>query len=391
MNQGKVCVIQYNSSRFLTRVDRAARTLAQAGYEVVLIAIKDDETPAFEQRNGYTVKRVELASRRLPRGFGLKFVRFAEGIWRTFVAAWREDADIYDARDAYPLFAAHLAAKLRGARLVYDSDELNLDRNWKVSSNAVWRFLMKSYEGFYIRHADAAITSDFGRSEVLSERYRIQPPTVLLNVPEVIQTLSPDLDFRARALGDRRYLLIYQGILVPNRGLPEMIEAMRQLPECRLALVGYGAMERELKEKVRREGLDDAVVFFDAVPYPELMRYTAACDLGVIPLIGSCLSYVYAAPNKLFEYMMSALPVVATDLPDMARVVTGERVGALIGDPTDPTSIATAVRAVLEDPAGVKAVGERARAAALERYNWDAEKEKLLAVYAKLQAAGAAR
>ena len=74
-----------------------------------------------------------LKSRRLPRKFGLKFIRFAEGIWRTFVAAYRENADIYDARDAYPLFSAWLAARLRGAQLVYDSDELNLDRNFAVA------------------------------------------------------------------------------------------------------------------------------------------------------------------------------------------------------------------------------------------------------------------
>ena len=131
----KVCIIQYNASKFLTRVDRAARTLGEAGYEVVLVAIKDDETPEFEQREGYVVRRVTLKSRRYTRRFGMKYVRFLEGIWRTFRGALAEDADIYDARDAYPLLVAWLAARMRGAKLVYDADELATGRNWAHATN----------------------------------------------------------------------------------------------------------------------------------------------------------------------------------------------------------------------------------------------------------------
>jgi glycosyltransferase involved in cell wall biosynthesis len=376
----KVCIVQYNASTFLTRVDRAARTLAAAGYEVVLVALKDADTPAFEQRDGYTVKRVELRSRRLPRRFGLKYLRFAEGIVRTITAAWRENADIYDARDAYPLLACYLAARLRRAALVYDSDELATGRNWAHASIPAFAWAMRRYEGFFARRA-TVITSDHGRADVLERIHRIRRPTIVLNVPEVIEHVERDEDFRREALGLRRYLLIYQGVVIPNRGLSEMIDAMRELPACRLAIVGYGALLETLKAKVADEGLEDAVRFFDPVPFETLMRCTAAADVGVIPLVGSCLSYVTAAPNKLFEYMMVGIPVVATDLPDMARVVREERCGTLIGDPTSPSSIAAAVQELLDDPDGMRAAGERGRAAALARYNWSHEAPKLLAAF----------
>jgi glycosyltransferase involved in cell wall biosynthesis len=379
----KVCIIQYNSSRFLTRVDRSARALADTGWDVVLIAIKDAETPAYEERDGYVVKRVTLGSRALPRGFGLKFLRFAEGVWRTFAAAWREDADVYNPRDAYPLMAAHWAAFLRRGKVVYDSDELNLDRNWRPSSNRAWRFLMKGYEGHYARKSAAVITSDIGRAEVLAQRYGVAP-TVVLNVPEILQAPEPDLDFRARALRGRRYLLMYQGILLPNRGLLEMVDAMRSLSECRFAIVGFGPLRPEIEEKIERTGLADSVEVFDAVPFARLMRYTAAADVGMVPIVGACLSYRLAAPNKLFECMMAGVPVVASDLPDMARVVRTERVGTLIADPTDPASIVSAVRALIDGPESLAEIGRRARGAALARYNWEIERPKLLAVYEEL-------
>ncbi len=389
--RAKVCIIQYNASRYLTRVDRAARALAQDGYEVVLIGLKDEDTPEFEQREGYVVKRITLRSRRFTRRYGLKFVRFAEGIWRSIAAAYREDADIYNPRDAYPLFAAHVAAFLRGATVVYDSDELAVGRNWPVAENRLWLALMKAYEGFFARRSAAVITSDVGRADVLENTYRIPRPTVVLNVPEVVVEPEPDAEFRARALGDRRILLIYQGVFNRNRGLPELIRAMPLLPECRLAMVGYGPMEEELEQQVESAHLGDSVVFFEAVPHETLMRYTASADAGLITILGSCLSYATAAPNKLFEYMMVGIPVVASDLPDMARVVRDSGAGTLIEDPSDPTSIATAVRMLLEGPEPLQSVGGRGRRAALERYNWECEKPKLLAVFAAVSDAGGDR
>ncbi|MDO8914766.1 MAG: glycosyltransferase family 4 protein [Coriobacteriia bacterium] len=378
--RAKVCIVQYNASSFLTRVDRAARTLAASGYEVVLIAIKDADTAAFEQRDGYVVKRVTLRSRRLPRRFGLKYVRFAEGIWRTFLCAWREKADIYDARDAYPLLATYVAARLRGARMVYDSDELATGRNQVHAANPVYAWAMRRYERFFARRC-AVITSDEGRADVLERIHGIPRPVVVLNVPETMETVLSDEEFRRIALGDRRHLLIYQGVLIANRGIPEMIEAMRLLPECRLAIVGFGALLPRLVRMVEDEGLGDAVAFFDPVPFRTLMCYTAAADVGVIPLVGSCLSYVTAAPNKLFEFMMAGIPVAATDLPDMARVVRETGCGTLISDPTSPEAIAAAVRALIDDPEAARTAGARGRAAALARYNWEVEAPKMLAVF----------
>lgn len=106
---------------------------------------------------------------------------------------------------------------------------------------------------------------------------------------------------------------------------------------------------------------------------------------GVIPIVGACLSYVYAAPNKLFEDMMAGIPVVASDLPDTAAVVRAERVGTLIADARRPEDIVAAIRALLDDEEPPRVKGERARAAALARYNWELERPRLVAVFDRLR------
>lgn len=380
----KVCLVQYNSSRFLARVDRAARTLAADGWEVVLVAIKDAETPAFEERDGYVVRRVELVSRRWPRW--TRPARFVEAIWRTYRAARAEDADVYNPRDIYPLLVCWLAAKRNRAALVYDSDELNLYRNWPWTSKRWWKVLAPAYEGFFIRRAAANITSDHGRADILARTYDIERPVVIRNVPDRVERVERDEMWRTAMLGsEARYLLIYQGILAPNRGLPELVDAMRSLPDCALALVGWGALAESLAARIAGSGLADRVHLTGAVPYATMLRYTASADAGLIPIVGSCLSYVYAAPNKLFEDMMVGIPVVASDLPEMAEVVRTERVGTLIADPLDPASIVAAVRELLDGEEPLASIGARAREAALARHNWELEKAALLAVYRGLK------
>lgn len=376
----KACIIQYNASRFLTRVDRAARTLAEEGFEVVLIAVNDGSAPSFEQRDGYVVKRVELKSRRWPRW--MRPVRWIEAVVRTYRAAVAEDADVYNPRDIYPMLVAQLAAWQRHAAVVTDSDELNLYRNWPWTRSWWWKPLAKPYEGYHLRRAAVNITSDEGRADVLAAEYRIPRPAVVRNVPDVAEPPVPDIGWRKEALKGQERLLLYTGGLVANRGLLELVEAMRELPGYALAFVGNGHLAPSIAEHVAKSGLAQRVSMYDAVPFERLMSITAAADAMVIPIVGACLSYVYAAPNKLFEAMAAGVPVVASDLPDMARVVREERAGTLIDDPEDPHSIAEAVRALFEGDEDPRAIGRRAQEAALARHTWVTERPKLLAAWA---------
>ena len=81
--------------------------LAADGWDVVLIAIKDADTAALEDRGDYVVKRVELRSRRLPRW--TRPLRFFEAIAKTFRAAYREDADVCAVRPDLLVVQHHVA------------------------------------------------------------------------------------------------------------------------------------------------------------------------------------------------------------------------------------------------------------------------------------------
>jgi glycosyltransferase involved in cell wall biosynthesis len=85
-------------------------------------------------------------------------------------------------------------------------------------------------------------------------------------------------------------------------------------------------------------------------------------------------------PNKLFDYMLVGLPVIASNFPLYREVVEPDRCG-LIVDPSKPEEIARAMEYLIDHPDEAREMGERGRKAVLEKYNWDKESERLLQIY----------
>ncbi len=272
--------------------------------------------------------------------------------------------------------------KRPGTRLVYDSHELATERS-RMSQRARRRAGREERRG--LRHVDEGIWTTRTRAEYIVRRYGIPFPTLIHNVPEMLEVEQGwDLHERLGIPADRR-ILLYQGSIQEFRGIEESIEAVTLLDRCVLVVIGYGYHRPTLEDAVHRRGLDDRVRFFGPIPNDELLYYTASADVGLCVIRGQSLSYRWSMPNKLFEYMMAGIPVVASDFEEMGRVVREEGVGTVC-DPDDPQSIAAAVRAIIDDP-DAEARFRAATRVAITRYNWDHEEQKLLALYRRLEPA----
>ena len=272
--------------------------------------------------------------------------------------------------------------KRPGTRLVYDSHELATERS-RMSQRARRRAGREERRG--LRHVDEGIWTTRTRAEYIVRRYGIPFPTLIHNVPEMLEVEQGwDLHERLGIPADRR-ILLYQGSIQEFRGIEESIEAVTLLERCVLVIIGYGYHRPTLEDMVNRRGLDDRVRFFGPIPNDELLYYTASADVGLCVIRGQSLSYRWSMPNKLFEYMMAGIPVVASDFEEMGRVVREEGVGTVC-DPDDPQSIAAAVRAIIDDP-DAQARFRAATRVAITRYNWDHEEQKLLALYRRLEPA----
>ena len=95
------------------------------------------------------------------------------------------------------------------------------------------------------------------------------------------------------------------------------------------------------------------------------------------------LSYYYSAPTKMFEMIMGRVPQVASDFPEIRRVVVDNPVGPVgkVVDPSDPQTVGKAVRQLIEDEALHHVYKTNADVLARTVYNWEAQEKTLLGIY----------
>jgi glycosyltransferase involved in cell wall biosynthesis len=104
--------------------------------------------------------------------------------------------------------------------------------------------------------------------------------------------------------------------------------------------------------------------------------------VGIVSIRAIDLGTYTGDTNKLFEYLMAGLPVAASDLPEIRRVLTaGDPPPGELFDAEDPESIALAIGRLLADEDVYAARRHEARRLALERYNWTVQEPRLVEVY----------
>lgn len=379
-------MLLHKSSEYDSRVRREASALAEAGHEVVVVELAR-VAPGQARLDGFR-RRSALPPawmrRRLP--FGLYRVAFA--VWFTAAAiATRPEA--VHAHDAAMLLPGYAAARLTGARLIYDSHELATSVPYRERG---WAWFVAAIERAVVPRCDAVVTVSDGIAVRLAERYRLaQTPTVVRNMSAL--TVDGEGDLRARlGLAAQAPLVLHQGAPAPDRGCETLVDAVARLPGVTLVFLGdpepgYG---EQLSTLIRERGIDDRVWTLPSLPLTRLLANTAQADVGVTLLRDTCENHRLALPNKLFEYIAAEVPVVAGELPETARLVGEHGVGWCV-PPDDAAAVAAALDAALRagsDPA----LRERLRRAARE-LSWSAERGRLIGLYETLgrRAAGGRR
>lgn len=238
-----------------------------------------------------------------------------------------------------------------------------------------------------IRRCDAVITVNDALADALARRYGIERPTVVMNAPSVSHAPGDaDRLLLRQAIGaaDSDKLLLCLGAIIPHRGLEIAVDAIASLADCRLVIMGYGSDHYRgvLESRARSRGVADRLSFFGPVPHEDVVRYASGADVGLIPLEPVSESYRLATPNKLFEFIHAHVPIVASDLPEMRRIISEEDVGITF-TPGAAASLAASIRVALDDQAARARWRENAAAAA-QRYNWAVESRKLCDVYERL-------
>lgn len=326
--------------------------------------------------------------RRAPRRW-LLFLEQISG-WAMALDRVAEPADVWHGMSIGALPAVLRQRRRLGGRTVYDALDIYLHARSMEHAHPVKRRLHAAIERRWAHRADAVVTVNEGCAEVLERELGVTRPLAVLNCPEWTPPIEPRPDLIRERLGLARStrVVLYHGGLLSERGIEQGMDAVLELGDAAFVVLGYGPLRDAVAERAGRPPYAGRVHLLDAVRPSELLAWTSSADAILVAIQPTTLNHRLATPNKLFEAMMSGVPVVAADLPEMARIVTATGCGVLC-DPTEPAAIAAALRAVLDAPDDERAAFRaRALAAARETYHWEAQSGALLAFHRALLPTG---
>lgn len=380
-------MILYNNFSSDSRVLREAKSLAKAGFDITILAINDKNLPEFEIKNNIKIKRVLKMYGPFIRPHLLRKRRS----WLIEAAklVQHEVADVYHSHDFNTLFLGWYAASKNKARLIYDSHEylLGIKKMTKFKNlfdrifYPLFLFGWKLHEKFLIKKADVVITVNRVIAQALVKKYKIKKPYVIMNCEDIKPIKTSNILRKKFNISQNKKIILYQGGFAKGRGLFNLIKAMEFLPDnFILVILGNGDIKEELKKLTKELKLNKKIIFVPAVSMEELPSYTTSADLGVLPYEKVSLNNYYCLPNKIFEYMSAGLPVVASNFPELKKIIQQEKIGYVF-DETNPQDIADKIRLIFADRNSYLQMKENTLKTVENKYNWQKEAQKLIKIY----------
>lgn len=366
-------------------VRRLASVMAAAGHSIDLVTygIGEDVTLPSSVRL-VRAPRLPLV-RRVAIGPSLvKILLDALVLWRAH-GLLRRSPRGYDAIQGFEegAWIAWLLSRGRGVPFVYDMDS---DIEAQIADSAAFRFLLplaRSIDRAAVRSSLAVLTV----CTALSDRVRSVAPGKPLFQIEDAPNVAPSADRASsrRELASRWALpdgpwIVYTGNLEPYQGVELLVRAaprvLAERPEASILVVGGAPKQvaglRALAEQVGAS----RIVFAGERPEEEMSAVLAAADVLVSPRILGANT-----PLKLYAYLASGRPVVASDRPVHTQVVSANE--AVLAAPT-PEGIALGILSVLRDPERAAALAANAAALVAARYSTAAFADKTRAFAAGL-------
>ncbi len=370
------------------RVLREANTLTEAGYQVNLLCMQTPGLPREEEINGFKVLRILPENVKDPKAIGIN-QKLAK------IIATRFDFDVLHCHDQFMLNLGVKLKKLLGDKpvLVYDSHELFHAWPLNVDSKGliVWlkSFLVRKYliwrERKNAKHIDYLITVNTSLADDLETYFKLgKTPIVLRNIPELPSTFKRNYILRDifKIPKEGKLLVFIGGNIYPKTlNLEQVIEEFANKPNTHLVFISSDRPgKRAIESWVKARGYQN-IYFHGLIKPEEIPAYLSSADAGLVPTWNkNDLSYWYALDNKLFEYMMSEIPVLATNQPEYKRTIDEFNFGVCV-NPDVGGAYWTGFQEILERKEELKAHARKAK----KVLNWDIEKEELMGLYNRIK------
>lgn len=321
MHKKKALITFLGNINFDTRCFNLYNSLKDNGFEVEFVGF-DWLTKGFESAKG-SISIYKLTKEFSSLFFYFKFFSILK------YNLLKKKYDIVFAEDLYTLPICIIVGKLKGAKVIYDCRELFgflAGLKDKPFTQKMWRIIEK----FFINKANLVLVTGKMDDEFLKSEYNLKNTFVLRNLPLFKNSDSPIDFYNQFGIEKDKKILIYQGVVVHGRGLKIIFEVLKKSDDFVLIVLGDGEHLKYYQDLSKSLSIDKKVFFAGKISQEKLINYTSSAFVGLSLIENLSLSYYYALPNKLFEYVMAEVPVIVTNLPQMKEIVDEFKVGFVV-------------------------------------------------------------
>ncbi len=357
------------------RVQRAAGTLKEAGYQVMLVGrVLPDSIEMKGKR--FRITRFKLWVNKGP------FFYLNYNLRLFWYLLWNQ-ADILLSNDLDTLPANFLVSKIKGIPLIYDSHEYFTGVP-ELTQRPIVQAIWKRIELFILPKIKYAYTVNSSIAQLYEDEYKVKFK-VIRNMPEVKFQIRTDLDIIKRELrlpSDKAIIILQGAGINIHRGAEEAVQAMQYVENAILLIIGSGDVIPALKLMVVELRLNEKVKFEPKKSPSELFLYTLCADLGLSLDKNSNLNYRFSLPNKIFDYIQAGVPILASDLPEIKKIVEGYNIGYI--SPDHNVKNLAALMNKMIDNKEMRLTWQKNLKLASQELNWDHEKSKLLSIFSSI-------
>ncbi|RJQ28472.1 glycosyltransferase [Candidatus Parcubacteria bacterium] len=376
----KVCLLSSMHPPQDKRVfDKEAVTLASVGHEVMHLC------PGIDSEAGVN-RGVKIIT--YPRPYSIK-----DRLWqlfRLYGMAKKINADVYHCNEVDSWVVGVFLNIFRNKRCLFD-----------VHEHYPSTFAESRFPRWFQPVVAASIRLVFRVLTPFTDRVILAKKTVgadFLNADSkkvLVRNFTPlsGLNFAGRRSilkkGDM-VTLLHLGLFSKIRGWPQLLKSMdlMKYKNVRLEVIGefHDGTRSEFDASVKKYGLADRVVVYDWMPFDQAFQHLLGAHIGLVIFQPGILNHVYAMPHKMFDYMAAGMAVVCPDFAvEVAPFVEESGCGVLV-DPSDAHGLASKLDELVASPETINELGARGQQAVRERYNWEAEAERLVQMYKDLEA-----
>jgi len=370
-----------------SRDQREMAAAAEAGFDIKILAdIMSIESDKVENLTikGFDVCRFFLMC---PRSFA-KYFYIIPRTFRIIRKIRSYKADVISCHDITLLIITYLSTffirKSNKPKLIYDSHEFELGRYTVKPRSRFWLWIIKHTERFLMKRSVFSImVNDSIADEVVRIHNLKTRPIVIRNIPPNWK-IDPTVTRKHReeiaelaGTSSSSFFAMYHGYVQRNRGIEVLIKAI-QTNQNMFGVVMGSAMEEAYLDGLKAQA-KERVIFIPAAPNNRIWEYAGAVDVEVMVIGAEAINDYLCLPNKFCESVQSLTPIVASDFPEMERLIEQYDIG-LTCDPTNNADINDCLERMRTD----KEMYARFKSnivKAKEDLCWENEKAKLVEAY----------